>query len=74
MTNNPLQEHKSSWSTEELQKLGFKVFGTAGWKKLRRSGKYVEPIYLWAAISDLTARIASHYPRLASQLLATKEM
>lgn len=75
--NNPLQEHKSGWNTEELQELGFKVFGTGGWKKLRRWGrdmKYIEPIYLWAAISDLTARIASNYPRLASQLLATKEM
>jgi len=33
--NNPLQEHKSGWCVEELEDLGFKVYGMSGWKKLR---------------------------------------
>jgi len=32
---NPLQEHRSGWSVKELEKLGFKVYGINGWKKLR---------------------------------------
>ncbi len=33
--DNSLQEHKSGWCAEELEKLGFKVYGMNGWKKLR---------------------------------------
>ncbi len=32
---NSMQEHKSGWTVEELQNLGFKVFGMNGWKNLR---------------------------------------
>jgi hypothetical protein len=30
--NNPLQAHRSGWSTEELKRLGFKVIGLGGFK------------------------------------------
>jgi len=74
--NNPLQEHKSGWDVEELEKLGFKVFGMNGWKKLRGykgSVKY-KPALLWTTISNLTQKITYRYPKLAFQLFAVKEI
>jgi len=74
LDENPLQEHRSGWNTEELRGLGFKVFGIHGWKGLRGykgSVKY-RPAFLWCRISDLTQRITYHCPKLAFQLLATK--
>jgi SAM-dependent methyltransferase len=73
---NPLQEHKSAWSVEELRKLGFKVFGIDGWKKLRGykgSVKY-PPIFLWMRISDLSQKITYRFPKLAFRLFAIKEV
>lgn len=70
--NNPLQEHKSGWSVE---KLGFKVYGINGWKKLRgykASIKY-KPTLLWHIISNLTQKITYYCPKFAFQLFAVKE-
>lgn len=33
--DNPFQEHKSGWTYMEMKKLGFKVYGVNGFKKLR---------------------------------------
>lgn len=73
---NLLQIHKSGWSVDQLENLGFSVFGINGWKKLRGSRSQVKykPTYLWMTISDLTQKITFHYPKLAFQLLATKSM
>jgi len=74
--NNPLQEHKSGWSVEELEKLGFKVVGINGWRKLRgyRATIKYKPNFLWYRISDLTQKITYYYPKLAFQLFAIKEI
>lgn len=74
--SNPLQEHKSSWSVEELRRLGLKVKGIGGWKGLGgcRATLKCKPTLFWKAISDLTERIIYWYPRLAFQLFATKEI
>lgn len=74
--NNSLQEHKSGWSVEELEKLGFKVFGINGWKKLRgykASIKY-KPTRLWSIISDLTQKITYYFPKFAFHLFAVKQI
>jgi len=74
--NNPLQEHKSGGNTDELKQLGFKVYGMNGWRKLRgykASMKY-KPAFLWARIADLTQTITYHYPKLAFQLFAIKQI
>ena len=74
--NNSLQEHKSGWSVEELEKLGFKVFGINGWKKLRgykASIKY-KPTRLWSIILDLTQKITYYFPKFAFQLFAVKQI
>ena len=73
--NNSLQEHKSGWGVEELEKLGFKVFGINGWKKLRgykASLKY-KPTLLWHIISNLTQKITYYFPKFAFQLFVVKE-
>ena len=39
--DNPFQEHKSGWTLQEMEKLGFKVYGVNGFKILR--GLYAVP-------------------------------
>lgn len=73
---NPLQEHKSGWSAEELRKFEFRVCGINGWKRLRgdkASIKY-RPAFLRGRISDLTQKITYRCPKLAFQLFAIKKI
>lgn len=74
--NNPLQEHKSGWSVEELQELGFKVRGMNGWRKFRGYKSLVKykPVFLWTVVSDLSQIVTYRCPRLAFQLFATKRV
>jgi SAM-dependent methyltransferase len=74
--NNPLQQHKSGWSVEELQRLGFKVSGMNGWKKLRgyKGGTKYTPHFLWEILSDLSQKVTYYYPKLAFQLFAIKQI
>ena len=72
--NNPLQLHKSGWECHELEELGFKVYGVAGWKALlgpKGEFKYKPPI-LWKIVSDITQKIPYHYPTLSFEVLAFK--
>lgn len=73
---NPLQQHKPGWSSVELKELGFKVYGMNGWRRLRGYKEAVKykPAFLWARISDLTQKITYHYPNLAFQLFAVKQI
>jgi len=74
--NNLLQEHKSGWSVEELEKLGFKVFGMNGWKKLRgyKGEMRYKPAFFWARVLYLTQKVTYRYPKLAFQLFAVKQI
>ena len=69
--NNLLQKHKSGWSVEELERLGFKVFGINGWKKLRgyRGSIKYKPTLLWNVISNLTKKITYHIQNMHSNCL-----
>ena len=73
--NNPLQEHKSGWSAKELEKLGFKVFGINGWKKLRgyKAAIKYKPTIIWGVISNLTQKVTYRHPKFAFQLFAVKQ-
>jgi len=74
--DNPLQEHKSGWDTNELRRLGFGVYGLNGWKRLRgykASIKY-DPVFFWTRISDLSQKVTYRYPKSAFQLLAIKNI
>lgn len=72
--NNPFQEHISGWSVEDLRNMGFSVFGSYGWKRLR--GYKAIPLYkprlLWEVISDVTQRVTRYYPGSAFRLVAVK--
>ena len=74
--DNPLQEHMSGWRANEFRKLGFRVFGLHGWKRLRGPKSLIRfrPIILWSLISNLTQKITYYYPKLAFQLLAVKHV
>lgn len=74
--NNPLQEHKSGWTVEELRELEFKVFGINGWRKLRgyRASMKYKPAFLWLIISGLSQKVTYHCPKLSFQLLAIKRI
>lgn len=72
---NPLQEHKSGWTTTDLEKLGFKVYGIHGWKNLRTSEASVKykPTFFWERFAIITQKITYHYPKIAFHLLAVKD-
>ena len=74
--DNPLQEHRSGWSADELRKLGFKVRGIDGWKRLRgyKAAMKYEPPFLWRRISDLTQKITQYYTKSAFRLMAIKQI
>jgi len=74
--NNPYQMHKCGWSAEELRKLGFRVLGINGWRRLTGPLGLMryQPAFLWTRISDLTQKVTYYYPNLAFQLLAVKQI
>jgi ubiquinone/menaquinone biosynthesis C-methylase UbiE len=74
--SNPFQRHVSGWTSKELEKLGFKVYGMKGWKKLRGCKGIIEhkPAFLWEIFSDITQKITYRCPKKAFQLFAIKNI
>lgn len=75
--NLPWEEHESGWDFEEMQRLGFKVIGIFGYKKLR--GEYhklrFKPEVFWGLISELTQWFYTRwYPKQATALLCVKDI
>ncbi|MCX6722133.1 MAG: class I SAM-dependent methyltransferase [Candidatus Staskawiczbacteria bacterium] len=72
---NIFQEHKSGWEAKDLRKIGFKVYGSDGWKKLRGKNAVIKykPHKLFVLISDITQKISYDYPETAFHLFAVKE-
>lgn len=73
--DNPLQRHLSGWSADELKKMGFKVYGMNGWRRLKgyKGAIKYRPQFLWLRISDISQWIAYYYPKMAFQLFAVKK-
>jgi len=71
--HNPLQQHRSGWTVEELKRSGFAVFGINGWKRLRgyQGSIRYKPAFMYG-ISDLTQKVTYRVPQLAFQILAIK--
>lgn len=70
------QEHKSGWSTGELQKLGYTVYGASGIKPLkgyRASIKY-KPWFFWLIISELSQFFVYKNPAKAFHLFCVKKL
>ncbi|MFA6194134.1 MAG: class I SAM-dependent methyltransferase [Patescibacteria group bacterium] len=74
--DNPLQIHKSGWSIEEFKQRGYRVNGIGGLKFIRgERGEYkYKPYALWRLINDIGQKIVYHFPRLAFQLIAVKDI
>jgi len=71
--NNSLQLHVSGWDSQDLEQLGFKLYGF-GWKILRGSkGEFkYKPRKMWKILSDITKKIPYYYPNLSFEILAVK--
>lgn len=71
-----LQIHKSGWTVDEFKKLGYEVKGVNGWRPLRkeRAEFRFRPRIVNLLLSGLTQKITYHYPKLAFQLLAVKNI
>jgi O-antigen/teichoic acid export membrane protein len=72
--DNPLQEHVSGWTKEELEYMGYKVIGVNGLKNLRTERSVIKyrPQIFWKFISVLTQFLLHRYPEYAFQLVAIK--
>jgi 2-polyprenyl-3-methyl-5-hydroxy-6-metoxy-1,4-benzoquinol methylase len=73
---NPFQEHKSGWIIDDLQNLGYSVFGLEGLKCLYRKGtsKLIFPSIFWGKLINLGIfeKFVRNKPKLAFQLIAIK--
>lgn len=74
--SNPYQIHKSGWSFENLQKLGYKVYGLRGLKYLR--GDYAtiryKPWVLWGILAFISEPLLYFFPKLSYDLFAIKDI
>lgn len=73
---NPYQEHHSGWSKDDLQSLGYKVYGLRGLKYLRNDAATIKfsPWLFWGALSMLSEIILYPFPQLSFQLFAVKSV
>lgn len=67
---NPGQAHKSGWKVEEMEQLGFKVWGVRGFKGLRGRRAHIRyrPKLFWRLISSLTQLFVYFQPKYAFQI------
>lgn len=74
--DNPWQLHKSGWTVEDFESLGYRVSGVYGWKRLR--GPYAKlryrPRLFWDVVSAISHLFTAGNPRCAFHLLAVKSV
>jgi hypothetical protein len=74
---NEYQRHVSGWTPKELKNWGFEVVGVNGvkflWKE-RAMFRFWGPEFLWAEIIALTQKITFHFPAIAFEILAIKNL
>ena len=72
--DNPMEEHLSGWTVEEMRRLGYEVRGSNGLKMLR--GDYTrikwKPTFFWLTISFLTNYYVIRKPKSAYHILCVK--
>lgn len=71
---NPGQIHKSGWSADQMQRLGYEVIGINGLKHFRgyRAKIAWRPRWFWRIVSDLSQFYVRSRPKMAFQLLCVK--
>lgn len=72
--NNPLQIHKSGWTSKELRKRGYRIVGFNGLKILRgeKASIKFKPKLLWLCVSIFSQVFVRNFPDGAFQILAVK--
>lgn len=74
--SNPYQIHKSGWTSRDLQKLGYKVYGLRGIKYLR--GDYAtikyKPWLLWGMVAFLSEPMLHFFPSISYDLFGVKNL
>jgi SAM-dependent methyltransferase len=76
-TLNPLQEHRSGWSSEELEELGYRVIGLFGPKWLRGHGHELRlrPTAFWAIFCRISDFLwTRRHGKSAAGLLGIKHL
>lgn len=73
---NPMQQHLSGWTPEDLATRGFAITGVNGLKPLRTEHAKIawRPEALWRRASWLSNPVVARRPSLAFQLLCVKEL
>jgi len=85
---NPLQLHHSGWLIKDMRKLGYKAYGMAGWKFLRKENDSkginqegdifstirFPPRVFWLIISELTQLVTYFFPSLAFSVFYVKNV
>lgn len=73
--SNPYQIHKSGWNTQDLRKIGYKLYGLRGLKYLR--GDYAtikyKPWIVVGSLSFISEPLLFKLPGLSYDLFAVKE-
>lgn len=75
-TNGGSQEREAEgegrgWNAKDLEKMGFKIYGICGWRRL---GRYDKTDQTRRIISDLTQIITYRHPDYALKIYAVKEL
>lgn len=73
---NPHQEHKSGWKREDLEKLGYRVYGMRGLKYLRDEHASIrfKPWIFWGVLTFLSEIFFYPSPSLSFDLFAVKNL
>jgi len=85
LDSNPLQQHLSGWTAQEMRNRGYSVKGLAGLITLRQelptdtigddltaSIKY-QPRLFWFIVATLSQTIIYHFPQLAFEMFCVKK-
>lgn len=86
--DNPFQSHVSGYTVKEMRQKGFRVYGLAGCKFLRQTGKLEKttqdgaifstirfrPQVFWLMISALTQIVVYYFPSLAFEMFCVKKI
>jgi len=82
--NNPLQKHLSGWNYKKMKELGFKSYGLAGLKFLRKEVENetmgddlttsirFRPKFFWFILATLSQIFTYYFPYIAFELFSVK--
>lgn len=71
------QKHVSGWTTEQMEKLGFRVYGINGLKFLRGELHRIKykPFWFWVLVSFMSQKLWCHnHPKSAAAIFCVKNL